>query len=193
MSGIIPVEFRAATVADTRVDQRIIELIAVPYEESTQVIYREDVWNEVFTRGAFDGIESRQGRVPANRDHDMTRLVGKVVDWWPERSEGLVAEIRIAKSDLGNETLSLAEDDMLSASIGFGVRGRDQVLDKGNRVRRINRAFVDHLAFVAQPAYEGAKVLARRNEDAPPDAATLPRLNTPDLDDLVAFMASRKG
>lgn len=193
MSGIIPVEFRSATVADTRVDQRIIELIAVPYEESTQVIYREDVWNEVFTRGAFDGIESRQGRVPANRDHDMTRLVGKVVDWWPERSEGLVAEIRIAKSDLGNETLSLAEEDMLSASIGFGVRGRDQVLDKGNRVRRINRAFVDHLAFVAQPAYEGAKVLARRNEDAPPDAATLPRLNTPDLDDLVAFMASRKG
>ena len=159
---VAPVEFRASSVAGVNSSQRIIELVAVPYEEPAVIEYRGEVWAESFSRGAFDGIETRQDQVRVNRDHDRNRTVGKVVRWWPSRSEGLVSEVRVAPTVLGDETLTLAGEDMLSASVAFAVRGRDQVLDKSSMTRRIRRAHLDHLSFVEDAAYRGAKVLAVR-------------------------------
>lgn len=95
----------------------------------------------------------------------------------------------MANTPLGNETLELASEDMVSGSVGFGVRGSDQVLDKP--YRRIKKAFLDHIAFVAAPAYAGARVLAVRDEDEPRSAADLPKLVTPNLDDVLAWMSAR--
>jgi hypothetical protein len=187
--GSAPVEFRSASVAGVNFAQRIIEVVAVPYEEPALIEYRGTMWNEVFSRGAFEGIE-RQGQVRVNRNHDKTMTVGKVVRWWPERSEGLVSEVRVAPTDRGEETLTLADEDMLSASVGFAVRGRDQMLDKSSMIRRISKAFVDHLSFVEAPSYVGAKVLAVRGDRMGIDDR--PPLDTPNLDELVAFMNSRK-
>jgi phage head maturation protease len=157
-----PVEFRDSSVAGVNCDQRIVEVVAVPYEEPSLIEYRGAMWAETFDRGAFDGIETRGGQVRVNRGHDRTRTVGKVVRWWPSRSEGLVSEVRIAPTPLGDETLTLADEDMLSVSVGFAVRDRDQVLDRSSMTRRIRKAFVDHLSFVEDSAYAGAKVLAVR-------------------------------
>jgi phage head maturation protease len=185
-----PVEFRDASVAGVNFDKRIIELIAVPYEEPALIEYRGDLWHESFDRGSFDGIETRQDQIRANRNHDKTMTVGKVIRWWPTRSEGLISEVRVAPTVLGDETLTLADEDMLSPSVGFAVRGRDQVLDKSTMTRRIRKAFIDHLSFVESPAYPGAKVVAVRDRTGIDDR---PALHTPDLDELVAFMNSRKG
>jgi hypothetical protein len=57
-------------------------------------------------------------------------------------------------------------------------------LDRRNRKRRIKKAFMDHLAFVPDPAYVGAGVLSVRG--AAVSAAT------PALDELVAWMQGRK-
>jgi hypothetical protein len=65
--------------------------------------------------------------------------------------------------------------------VGFAVTGGDQELDKVNRRRRIKKAFLDHLAFVPDPAYAGAGVLSVR--------ASLAAI--PALDELVAFMQAR--
>lgn len=184
-----PVEFRDAGVAAVNFAQRIIEVIAVPYDQETPVIYRGEVWEESFQRGAFDGLEKRPGRVRANRDHDVSRTVGKVLNFWPTRDEGLVAEVRVAQTPLGDETLELANEDCLSASVGFGVRGSDQLLNRPKR--RIIRAFVDHLAFTPAPAYEGAQVLAVRHGDERVDAATAPQLVTPLLDEWEQYLAAR--
>jgi hypothetical protein len=123
--------------------------------------------------------------------------VGKVVRWWPERAEGLVSEVRIAPTPRGDETLALANEDMLSVSVGFAVRGRDQVLEKRSMTRRIRKAFVDHLAFVESPSYAGATIRGvRKDEDifgAFDGVDDRPPLHTPNLDELVAFMSSRKG
>lgn len=185
-----PVEFRSSNVAGVNFAQRVIELIAVPYEEAAPVEYRGEMWQEMFLRHAFDGIEKRPNRVRANRDHDGRRTIGKVVNFWPSRQEGLVAAVRVAQTPLGDETLALADEDCLGASVGFAVRGSDQELDRSTRTRRIKRAFLDHLAFVPDPAYEGAGVLSVRSASSP--AADLPQLVTPVLDDLLAFMQARK-
>ena len=182
MSVPAPIEFRSSTVAGVNFAQRIIELIAVPYEEAAAVEYRGEVWNEVFLRGSFDGIEKRPGRVCANRDHERQRTVGKVVNFWPSRSEGLVAAVRIAQTVLGDETLALAAEDCLGASVGFAVSGSGQELDRRSKTRKIKQALLDHLAFVPDPAYLGAGVLSVRSASPV----------TPALDELLAWCAARR-
>lgn len=190
-----PIEFRDAPVVGVNFEKRTVELVVVPYEEEAIIEYRGEMWRETFLRGAFDGVEKRTDRIPANRDHDHTRLTGRAVALHPSNIEGLVGEVRMADTPLGNETLSLAFEDMVSGSAGFGVRGSDQILDRsvseGLPRRQIVRAFLDHIAFVAAPAYAGARVLSVRDEDQPRTAADLPQLVTPNLDEVLSWMNSR--
>lgn len=192
-----PIEYRNATLSGVNFAQRIISLIAVPYGEPSQVpvMYRGAMWDEIFERGAFDGIEKRPGRVRVNRDHDRQRTVGKAVAFWPSREEGLVAELRISQTALGDETLALADDEVLVPSIGFGVRGSDQALNPP--VRRIKRAFVEHIGLLSEiQAYDGARVLQVRSGESPVDvtvnAATLPPLVTPVLDEWTQYLSARR-
>jgi phage head maturation protease len=185
-----PVEFRNAVVAGVNFAKRLIEVVAAPYDEEALVEYRGELWKESFLRGAWDGIDTRSDPVRVNRDHDKTRTFGKVVEWFPSREEGLVGEVRAAPTPLGDETLTLADEDALSVSAGFGVRPSDQELERP--FRRIKRAFMDHLAFVESPAYAGARVLAVRDEGDGPDPATLPPLVTPHLDEVLAWLKTRK-
>jgi HK97 family phage prohead protease len=184
-----PIEFRNAPVIGVNFDERTVELIVTPYEEEALIEYRGEMWRESFLRGAWEGVEKRTDRIPANRDHENARLVGKAIALHPSRIEGLVGEIRMASTDLGNETLELANEDMVSASAGFAVRGSDQILERP--YRKIKRAFLDHIAFVAAPAYAGARVLAVRDETEPRTAADLPALVTPNLDEVLSWMSSR--
>jgi phage head maturation protease len=177
-----PVEFRQSTVTGVNFAQRVIEVIAAPYNETALVEYRGELWSESFDRHAFDGIEKQPNRVRANRDHDTRRTIGKVVNFWPSRQEGLVAAVRVAKTDLGDETLALADEDCLGASVAFAAQRRDQVFDKVRRTRNIVKAFLDHLAFVPDPAYAGAGVLNVRSVQPSP---------TPNLDEVLAWLDAR--
>lgn len=169
------IETRSAAVQVDGVDfgQRIITVLAVPYEQPTQVPFRQEVWTEVFARSAFNGIETQNRKIPVTAaleipapDHRGGRLVGRVISSDPYREEGLVSEVKISRTDQGDETLALAADEALAVSVGFMVKNPrfDQDLDRYRKMRRVNRAFLDHLAFVGQPAYAGAKVLAMRGE-----------------------------
>lgn len=170
------IETRAAVVGNVDFGERIISLIAVPYEQRCQIAYRQEVWEEEFARTAFDGIETRSKRIPANREHNPALLVGRAIKTDPHHPEGLAVDVKISRTELGDETLELANDDVLSASAGFMVKDphRDMVLNRRSKVRRIHRAFLDHIALVGSPAYTGARVLAMRNKDAPMSEAELP-------------------
>ena len=186
-----PIEFRSATIAEVKFVDRMVEVVAVPYEQEAVIEYRGEVWRESFVRGSFDGIETRAGRVRVNREHDESRTFGKVVTFHPSREEGLVAEVQVAKTPLGDEVLELANDDMLGASVAYGVRNSDQVLDRP--YRRIKRAFLRHLSFVEVPAYEGAGVLSVRGQESVARASDLPPLVTPKIDEVLAWLNSRPG
>jgi HK97 family phage prohead protease len=186
-----PVEWRAA-VAVSAVDfaDRVIEVVVVPYDEDTTVEYPPGsgkLITESVNHGAFDGLEKRPGRVRANRDHDVTRTVGLARAVHTDRQVGLVGEVYISRTLLGDETLQLADDGVLGASVGMAVQPRDQLWSEGRSRRRIARAFLDHIALVPNPAYQGAEVLAVRSGQ-PPQFEAPPA--TPYLDEVLAYLAS---
>jgi phage head maturation protease len=184
----------ATAVGDVDTEERIIEVIAVPYDEEAVVEYRQQYWKESFERGAFDGIEERPHPIMVNREHVRGSTVGKVLKWWPDRVEGLVAEVLVAETVLGDETLALAKGGMIRASIGFGVRPRDQVLDRQKMTRRIRKAFADHLSLVEAPAYAGTTVLGVRSAEHEPVLASdlSPIVDRPAVDELAAFLTAVK-
>jgi hypothetical protein len=55
---------------------------------------------------------------------------------------------------------ALADEDMLSLSVGFACPSSGQQLDRRSMTRRITTAYLDHLSFVESPAYEGAQLLS---------------------------------
>jgi len=176
------VELRSSSVAEVKFPQRIITVLAVPYEQPTdKVVYMGRQVTETFARGSFAGIESRNGKVMANREHVKGATVGKVVTFYPDASEGLLEDIKIAETPRGDEVLALANDGMIFPSVGFAVRKQsDQDFDRTNSTRYIRKAFIDHMAFVEDPAYAGAV------DELESDIAT------PRLDEWLGFIMSRR-
>lgn len=183
-AGNEPVETRAAQVVNVDFTERIIEMVVVPYDQEAVVPYQGQMLVETVAPGAFAGIETRGEFVTANRDHDHTRAIGKVVSY-RDNPTGLIADVYVSDTTLGNETLRLAADGVLKASAGMLIRRSDQVVKNG--VRRIKRAFLDHVALVPNPAYVGAGVLSVRQEQGlqPVDEG---RLATPNLDKILTLL-----
>lgn len=184
-----PIEFRSGDIVGVNFPERLVTVLAVPYEQEALIEFRGEMWKESFLRGSFDGIETRPNRVGVNRQHDEAKTLGKVLTFHPARQEGLVAEVRVAKTQAGNDVLELANEDMLGISPAFEVRPSDQELDRP--YRRIKKAFIRHLSFVEVPAYAGAGVLSVRGQESVANAADLPPLVTPHLDEVLAWLKSR--
>ena len=178
-----PVEFRSVSEMGVDFKQRTIELVAMPYDADAAVMVHGRAVTESCAPGAFDGCERRANRLKVNRDHDYSRTVGRATALHPSRLEGLVAELHIARTPLGDETLGLAADEALEASLGFAVmRGGEQWLEQRSR-RRLTRCFVDHIAMVPEGAYEGRVLSVRAAEPAEPAARVL----TPNLDEVLGW------
>ena len=64
-------------VADVNFPKRIVTVVAMPYERPADVAYGQRMVTEVVSRGAFNGIEKRAGKIKANRDHTWDKTVGK--------------------------------------------------------------------------------------------------------------------
>ncbi len=184
------VELRSSVVAEVKFPERIITVLAVPYEQETdRVVYRGRQVVESFARGSFAGVESRNGKVMVNREHTKGRTVGKVAAFYPDSTEGLVEDIKIATTREGDDVLELANGGMIFPSIGFAVnKGSDQDLTANRRY--IRKAFVDHMAFVEDPAYTGADVVAVRHANG--DEPEVPSIATPRLDEWLGYVASRR-
>jgi HK97 family phage prohead protease len=175
---------RSSTVTDIDAKLRLVDLIAVPYDEETDVVWRGEDWREVFDRSAFDGIDRHAGRIRVNREHVKGDTVGRVVKFTTDDPVGLLARVKIAPTLRGDDTLALAEDEMIGASVGYFVKKPSDVrFNRTTRVRRVMKAFMDHLAMVESPAYAGAQVLAVRDSDTPGEVLS-PLEATPTLDAL---------
>jgi HK97 family phage prohead protease len=170
------IEIRTATqLLDVRHPERIIDLIAVPYDEEARVVHQGRLIVETIAPGAFAGVSSP---VKVRRVHNPEQPLGRVVKFHPNDPRGLRTELRVVNTPAGDEVLELAADDLLSASVGmYPLPGGEQYTSNRSR-RRITRAVLDHIGLTGDPAYVGAKVLAvRANVDERPA-----RLETPNLD-----------
>jgi HK97 family phage prohead protease len=172
----LEIEWRAATQLGVSFPKRQIELVVMPYETEAQIVYKGRPIREIVTRGAFEGLDASHRRVPVNRGHNIDQVVGKAIAFHPSRAEGLVAELQIAKTAGGDETLELADEGLLDASAGFGVPdGGESWPERG--LRRLTRLWLDHIAMVPDPAYKTSNVLAVRHEAADGPAAVTERTN----------------
>lgn len=176
----------SGAILDVRFPDRVIELVAVPYDEEAIVEHRGRAVRERISPGAFAGVEirasrDRKGNVKVNLAHDRERVIGRAISLRPEDPRGLVAEIRISNTAAGNDALELAADELLDASVGFyPLPGGEQYSPDRSR-RTITRAYLDHIALTADPAYTEAKVLSVRRA-AELELAGAPRPATPLLD-----------
>lgn len=185
---LAPVEFRSTSQFEVHWAERIIELCAMPYDRDAIAVVHNRTIVESCAPGAYAGVERRANRIKVNRDHDLQRTVGRAVALHPSRTEGLVTELRIAKTPLGDETLALADDQSLEASVGFAVMpGGERWLEGRNR-RRLERLFLDHIAMVPEAAYEPVGAIAVRSAALEIAGAPVP---TPNLDEIRLWMMTR--
>lgn len=186
------IEWRSARMEDVNIQERIIRVIAVPYEQRTQVPIGNELWNEQFLYGAFSnlGAQERQ-RFSVNRDHDKHRTIGRVVNYDAADPKGLIIESRISPTELGEETLILAADDALGGSVGFSARRSDCIWDRNTMTRSVQRAYLDHLAFVPDPAYEGAQVLSVRNGEGDDSWQPVPAVDEVKSDPMIRWAQDR--
>ena len=167
---------RSAQLVDVSFAERTIEMIVIPYDTRTLVAYKGRMVHESIDRGAFAGIERRANRVRVNREHERMQTIGRAVAFHPSREEGLVSEVKIAKTPLGDETLELAADGCLDASAGFApMPGGMHWLERS--AYRVSKAWLAHIAMTSEPAYEGAQVLAVRSVGDPVDVSATPNLD----------------
>lgn len=168
-----PMLFRAAgTITDVRFPEREIEVIAHPYNEEAIVPWSDGrIVSEVCEPGAYDGIQRRAERIYICRDHNRERTVGKTMSLHPERDEGLVARMRMSKTALAEETLELAADGVLHASVAYKPLPGGEKWSRDRRQVRLTRCWLYHIALVPEPAYDGANVLAVRGPTMASDIA----------------------
>ncbi|BDB44558.1 MULTISPECIES: HK97 family phage prohead protease [Mycobacterium] len=152
----------AAEVLDVDPQQRHITVIAAPYGQYATVLFRGQPWRETIYPGAFDDAATNPEKIRVCREHNRSDLVGKVVHFDTNDPRGLIAQIRVARTQRGDDTLGLAAERMLSASVGFGVHPGGERLDHATRTRQVLHGWLDHLALVMAPAYDAAQVLAVR-------------------------------
>lgn len=178
------IELRTATLVEVRYPERIIEIIAMPYDEIAFVEFPVGsgrMIREVCERGAYEGVQRRANRIKVNRDHEIQRTVGRCRALYPSRVEGLVAEMKIAQTPLGDETLALADDGILDASAGFLPFPGGETWTENRSLRRLTKCWLGHIALTPEPAYEGANMLALRSSGF---GEVLPAIKvpTPNLD-----------
>jgi HK97 family phage prohead protease len=178
---MIDIEYRTAATLEVRHAQRTIDLIAVPYNESTEVLRRGRWVTESVDPEAFVGVH---GTVTVNRAHDLESPLGRVSAFHPNDPRGLRAELRISRTSAGDDVLELAADGLLAPSIGFQPLGEQWSTDRSTV--KVTRAKLVHIALTGDPAYKGAKVLAVRTADEQPARVPTPNLDRIRLEMLVA-------
>jgi Escherichia/Staphylococcus phage prohead protease len=141
-------------------DGRTIEGIAVPFLRRQRI---DDSLTEQFAPGAFDHQIRAAHRVFFTRDH-MSQggtLIGKAIELRNDAA-GLWGAFRVSATPMGDETLALIEDGVLS-ELSVGFRAQRDHLEPDGTVTRV-RADLREVSVVMAGAYgEDATIMAVRS------------------------------
>ena len=143
---------------ETREDGRTLYGMAIPWDTPAQIGGFVETWK----RGAFEGTDP--ARVPLLRVHDHESLpIGRAVSL-TDTERGLETELRISKTQAGDEVLELIRDGALRGlSVGFKPI-QDRWDNLKTRVERVKAKLVE-LSLTAFPAFEQAQIVAVREEE----------------------------
>jgi HK97 family phage prohead protease len=161
-----PIQTRSATVSVLSAEERVIELVAVPYGVETRL---SPSLVESFAPRAFANASKDAGRVKLWHGHSTVggQIVGSaaLVD---DRQDGVFVRMRVSHTAAGDDLLTLAHDGVLDeASVEFQPIPADMAVTRrgDDTVVRHKRARLLGVALVPHGAYgRGATVLAVRDE-----------------------------
>jgi HK97 family phage prohead protease len=143
---------RSFEIRATDTEQRTVEGIAVPYNETYDMGGGR---LERFQKGAVDTTQ----HVKLFRDHN--EIIGVVTEM-QDSDQGLLIRAKISETNLGNETLALVKDGAIrSFSVGFIPK---ENRTEGNTTIR-TKVDLKEVSLVPFPAYDNAAVLAVREEE----------------------------
>lgn len=144
--------------------QRRIDAVAVPYNVYATVSGGQQV---MFKPGSLP-VDGKAPRVFMY--HDSTKPVGIVAER-VDTEEGMLASMKISKTELGNEALTLAADGVFEVSVG--VNPIEFTEDKQGRIT-VTKADWLELSLVPHGAYgEGASITEVAAQAEPePDTST---------------------
>ena len=170
-------------------DGHFVRGIVAPYNSPTDIggEYVETLAPGVFKRS----IQHRGDRVGLKEQHGRDRFDIGQSSSWEDTNDGLVGTFRLASTDRAREALTLIREGFLDGlSVGF-VPVENRVSNEGGR-RHVERveAKLDHVGLVHSPAYEAARVLEARDEDAGPFNPDSP-LHAPNLARYRALLGRR--
>ena len=148
----------------------------IPYNREAEIIdpVTFDKYIEVFRRGAFEGALKNPDRIDLRYTHDpgFGNVLAQASEL-EERDDGLYGSFRLYES-VATRAREVIKGHARFLSVGFyPIKSRR----KGKIVERV-KAYLEHVAVTATPAYEGAEILAVREgltieEDLPPETPTL--------------------
>lgn len=142
------------------VDERIVEGIAVPWNETSYAT--SDAAGERFLPGSVTrSVRSRGDRLKLFRNHDHATAIGRLVKLDPRHEAGLWGSWQIAATPAGDAALQEIAEGMLDAfSIGFRTMKARRGADGA---REIVDAEVHEVSLLPLGAYDGARVLSMRS------------------------------
>jgi hypothetical protein len=165
-TGLLRREFAAEVTA---AEGRTVDVRIVPYGEQIEhndglggvpmgVFYREE-----WVAGAFDHQLNAANRVLANCEHErgIRGVVGHGVSLREDR-DGLYGSFKIHETPAGDTALLLIREGVYN-TVSLEAAGRKSIRAAGGVVRRV-KADLRGLSFTRFGAYEGAKVLAIREQ-----------------------------
>jgi len=161
-----PIQTRSATVSALHPEERVIELMAVPYGVETRL---SPSLVESFAPRAFANASKDAPRVKLWHGHSTMggQIVGgaELVD---DKPDGVYIRARVSHTAAGDDLLTLAHDGVLDeASVEFQPIPADMAVTRrgDDTVVRHKRARLLGVALVPHGAYgRGAVVLSVRDE-----------------------------
>ena len=138
----------------------------VPYNYRTQVGVD---WFEVFEKGALDKTmrEHRAGiRLYSTHNTRDKQPIGSVERSW-SRDDGMWVRFSLNQTNDANDVRELVRTgDATGLSVGFwSIRARNEYDDERTLTVYQQEVRLDHVAFVARPAYPDAQVAYAREEE----------------------------
>lgn len=138
-----------AAAGDDKEGSRTITAVAVPYGEYATL---SDGSQVRFMQGSLP-VDGKAPRVFMY--HDSTKPVGIVAER-VEVEGAMMAEMRISRTALGDEALTLAADGVMDVSVGVNPLRFDE--DKQGRITVYEAEWIE-LSLVPVPAFAGAQVV----------------------------------
>jgi HK97 family phage prohead protease len=176
---------RSLADLEIRSDGRTVEGRLVPYGQIAEVFDHEGVpYRETFVRGAFAGackvpekIDLRYTHSPA-LDNVLARGVAL-----EEREDGLYGQFYLYES-VATRAREVLAGHAKHLSVGFFPIASRR---RGGVVERV-KAFLEHVAATPTPAYEGAGVLAIREEEIGEEVP----VEAPSLEEVQAWLQEHR-